>query len=183
MQTRDLLASLGSPVSIEDMTDYIVRSLNDAYRAVIDGVNARDNSTTFDNLLKKLLIQELSITVVQQKTPAQLTALSAQARPNYNNNKPRPAQLLGQSNQRPGNCKPFFGKCQWCNVNHMLWMFCVFPRLSHMLTINLYYVGYSADQHAYLCLDPTTGKIYTSHLAKPKQAHSNHSKSRNLNPK
>jgi len=24
------------------------------------------------------------------------------------------------------------------------------------------FVGYSADQHAYLCLDPTTGKIYTS---------------------
>ena len=24
------------------------------------------------------------------------------------------------------------------------------------------FVGYSTDQHAYLCLDPTTGKIYTS---------------------
>jgi len=41
-------------------------------------------------------------------------------RPNYNN-KPRPAQLPAQSNQRPGNRKPFLDKCQWCNVRgHVL---------------------------------------------------------------
>lgn len=98
-QTGDLLASLGSPVSIEDMTDYIVRSLYDSYCAGIDGVNARDNSITFDDLLEKLLIQELSITVVQQHTPARLTALNAQARPNYNNNKPTlPSSLDNQIN-------------------------------------------------------------------------------------
>ena len=28
------------------------------------------------------------------------------------------------------------------------------------------FVGYSADQHAYLCLDPTTGRIYTSRHVK-----------------
>jgi histone deacetylase 1/2 len=28
------------------------------------------------------------------------------------------------------------------------------------------FVGYSADQHAYLCLDPSTGKIYTSRHVK-----------------
>ena len=28
------------------------------------------------------------------------------------------------------------------------------------------FVGYSADQHAYLCLDPTAGKIYTSRHVK-----------------
>jgi len=42
-QIGDLLASLGSSVSIEDMTDYILRGLDDGYRVVIDGVNARDN--------------------------------------------------------------------------------------------------------------------------------------------
>jgi len=110
-QTGDLLASLGSPVSIEDMTDYILHDLDDGYRSVIDGVNARDNPITFDDLLEKLLIQELSIAVVQQQTPAPLTALNAQVRPNYNN-KPHPAQLLAQSNQRPRNRKPFLGKCQ-----------------------------------------------------------------------
>jgi len=119
-QTCDLLASLGSPVSIEDMTDYILRDLDDGYRSVIDGMNARDNPITFDDLLQKLLIQELSIVVVQQQTPAPLTALNAQVRPNYNN-KLRPGQLPAQSNQCPGNRKPFLGKCQWCNVRgHVL---------------------------------------------------------------
>lgn len=47
------------------MTDYILRGLDDDYRAVIDGVNVRDNPITFDDLLEKLLIQELSIDVVQ----------------------------------------------------------------------------------------------------------------------
>ena len=81
-QTADLLASLGSPISVEDMTDHVLRGLDDGYRAVIDGVNARDTPITFDDLLEKLLIQELSITAVQQQTPAPLTALNAQARPN-----------------------------------------------------------------------------------------------------
>jgi len=64
---------------------------------------------------------ELSIADVQQQTPAPLTALNIQARPNYNNKKPRPAHLSAQSNQRPGNRKPFLGKCQWCNVKgHVL---------------------------------------------------------------
>jgi len=64
-QTGDFLATLGSHVSIEDMTDYILRSIDNAYGAVINGVNARDNSITFDDLLEKLLIQELSIAVVR----------------------------------------------------------------------------------------------------------------------
>jgi len=65
----DLLALLRSPVSIEDMTDYILRGLDDGYRAVNDGVNAKDNPITFDDLLEKLLIQVLSIVDVQQIDP------------------------------------------------------------------------------------------------------------------
>jgi len=119
-QTCDLLASLGLPVSIEDMTDYILRSLDDGYRYVIDGVNTRDNPITFDDLLEKLLIQELSIVAVQQQTPVPLLALNAQVRPNYKN-KSRPAQLPAQSNQRPRIRKPILGKCQWCDVRgHVL---------------------------------------------------------------
>ena len=59
-QTTDLLASLGSLVSVEDMTDHVLRGLDDGYRAVIDGVNARDTAILFDDLLEKLLIHELS---------------------------------------------------------------------------------------------------------------------------
>jgi hypothetical protein len=97
-QTGDLLASLGSPVSIEDMTDYILRGLDDGYRVIIDRVNGRDNSITFDDLLEKLLIQELSIAAVQQQSPAPLTDLNAHARPNYDNNRALPIFLHNQIN-------------------------------------------------------------------------------------
>ncbi|PNX54561.1 hypothetical protein L195_g048181, partial [Trifolium pratense] len=117
-QTADLLASLGSPVSVEDMTDHVLRGLDDGYRAVIDGVNARDTPITFDDLLEKLLIQELSLVAAQTQTPAPLTALNAQTRPN---NKPRSGQYFAQSNQRTNNRKPFLGRCQWCNIKgHVL---------------------------------------------------------------
>jgi len=97
-QTGDLLASLGSLVSIEDMADYSLRSLDDGYRFVIDGVNARDNPITFDDLLEKLLIQELSIATVQQQTPAPLTALNAQVRPTTTTNRALPSSLHNQIN-------------------------------------------------------------------------------------
>jgi len=132
-QTDDLLASLGSPVSIEDMTYYILRGLDDGYCAVIDAVNAMDNSITFDDLL----IHELSIAVVQQQTPAPLTILNAQARSNYNNNKLRPAKLPAQSNQRPGNRKPFLGKCQWCNVKGYVLSQCRAFRQQHLVPLHL----------------------------------------------
>jgi hypothetical protein len=67
------------------MTDHVLRGLDDGYRAVIDGVNARDTPITFDDLLEKLLIQELSIVAAQRQTPALVTALNAQTQPNYNN--------------------------------------------------------------------------------------------------
>ena len=119
-QTTYLLASLGSPISAEDMTDHVLRGLDGGYRAVIDGVNSRDTPITFDDLLKKLLIQELSIVAAQRQPPSPLTALNAQARPTYND-KSRSGQFPAQSTQRPGNRKPFLGRCQWCNVKgHVL---------------------------------------------------------------
>ncbi|WVZ07936.1 hypothetical protein V8G54_021282 [Vigna mungo] len=66
-QTANLLASLGSPVSVEEMTDHVLRGLDDGYRAVIDGVNARDTPILFYDLLKKLLIQELSLVAAQRQ--------------------------------------------------------------------------------------------------------------------
>ncbi|KAL6556414.1 hypothetical protein OROGR_005702 [Orobanche gracilis] len=121
-QTSDLLASLGSPVPTEDMTDHILRGLDDGYRAVIDGVNARDTPIAFDELLEKLLIQELSLVAAQRQPPAPLTALNAQARPSYNNNnKSRSGQFSVQPNSHNGTRKPFLGRCQWCNVKgHIL---------------------------------------------------------------
>ncbi|KAF1892876.1 hypothetical protein Lal_00043235 [Lupinus albus] len=60
-QTTDLLASLSSHVYVEDMTDHVLRGHGDGYKAVIDDVNARDIPISFDDLLEKLLIQELSV--------------------------------------------------------------------------------------------------------------------------
>ncbi|WVY96943.1 hypothetical protein V8G54_029094 [Vigna mungo] len=43
------------------------------------------------------------------------------------------------------------------------------PYANHKLapkSVMCVFVGYSADQHAYLCLDPTTGRIYTSRYVK-----------------
>ncbi|KHN32824.1 hypothetical protein glysoja_024183 [Glycine soja] len=119
-QTADLLASLGSPVSVEDMTDYVLHGLDDGYRAIIDAVNARDTPINFDDLHERLLIQELSIGAAQRQTPAPLTALNAQARPN-SNDKSRHGQNPAQSTQRTGTRKPFLGRCQWCNIKgHVL---------------------------------------------------------------
>ncbi|CAJ2655908.1 unnamed protein product [Trifolium pratense] len=128
-QTADLLASLGSAVSVEDMTDHVLRGLDDGYRAVIDGVNARDTPITFDDLLEKLLIQELSLAAAQRQSPAPVTALHAQAR--STNNKPRPSQAPAPTNQRPGDRKPFLGRCQWCNTKGHVLADCQLFRTQH----------------------------------------------------
>ncbi|WVY90850.1 hypothetical protein V8G54_036364 [Vigna mungo] len=95
-QIVDLLASLGFPVFVEDMTDCVLRSLDNGYRVVIDDVNARD-------------------TVL-----APMTALNAQARPDHYD-KTRSRQFFASSTSRPDNRKLFLGCCQWCNVKgHVL---------------------------------------------------------------
>ncbi|CAJ2630669.1 unnamed protein product [Trifolium pratense] len=72
-QTADLLASLGSAVSVEDMTDH-ARSTN---------------------------------------------------------NKPRPSQAPAPTNQRPGDRKPFLGRCQWCNTKGHVLADCQLFRTQH----------------------------------------------------
>ncbi|WVZ16395.1 hypothetical protein V8G54_009377 [Vigna mungo] len=114
-QTAYLLASLGSLVSIEDMTDRVLCGLDDGYRVVIDGVNARNTPILFYDLLEKLLIQELSLVVAQRQVSVPMTALNAQTRPNHYD-KTRSRQFFASSTSRPDNRKPFLGRCQWCNV-------------------------------------------------------------------
>ncbi|WVZ15231.1 hypothetical protein V8G54_012797 [Vigna mungo] len=117
-QTANLLASLGSPVFVEDMTDHVLRGLDNGYRAVIDGVNARDTPILFYDLLEKLLIQELSLVAAQRQLPTPMTALNAQTRPNHYD-KTRSRQFSASSSSR--NHKLFLGQCQWCNVKgHVL---------------------------------------------------------------
>lgn len=51
----DLLASIGHPLSDEDITDQVLRGLDDTYRPVVEGVNARDTPIAFEELHEKLV--------------------------------------------------------------------------------------------------------------------------------
>lgn len=117
--TADLLASLGHPVSEEDFTDHVLRGLDAAYRPVIEGINARDSSLSFEDLLEKLRMQEFAIASAQTHSPSPVTALTAQTRPNrsdYRSQKNAPSG--GSKNSGP---KPFLGKCQYCDIRgHVL---------------------------------------------------------------
>ncbi|WVZ08380.1 hypothetical protein V8G54_021726 [Vigna mungo] len=84
----DLLASIGHSVSVEDVTDHVLRGLDETFKPVIDGVNARDNPIAFDELHEKLLQHELHLKTTHQITLGPTTALTAQAKPNKP--KPRP---------------------------------------------------------------------------------------------
>ncbi|XP_020218797.1 uncharacterized protein LOC109802021 [Cajanus cajan] len=183
-QTVDLLASLGSPVSVEDMTDHVLRGLDDGYRAVIDGVNARDTAILFDDLLEKLLIQEISLVVAQRQVPTPMTALNAQARPNsvwaifcIIHFTPWQSQTVSWSLsvvQCQGSCSVSVSHLQTaapCGATHHVTNDLANLALHHLYTgpDSLFMgngSGYSADQHAYLCLNPTTGRIYTSRHVK-----------------
>ncbi|XP_047312638.1 protein ARABIDILLO 1-like [Impatiens glandulifera] len=79
IQVADLLASFGSTFSVEDMTDHVLRNLDNNYRAIIDGVDARDTTVPFDDLIEKLLIQELSLIAIQR--PSNQSEYRATPRP------------------------------------------------------------------------------------------------------
>ncbi|WVY92541.1 hypothetical protein V8G54_031629 [Vigna mungo] len=85
----DLLASIGHSVSVEDVTDHILRGLDETFKPVIDGFNARDNPIAFDELHEKLLQHELHLKTTHQITLGPTTTLTAQAKPNKP--KPRPS--------------------------------------------------------------------------------------------
>ena len=63
-----------------------------------------------------------------------MIALHAHARPNHYD-KTRSGQFLASSTSRPGNRKPFLGRCQWCNVKGHVLSQCLtfkqqYPRVS-----------------------------------------------------
>ena len=78
--TADMLASIGSPVNQEDLTDIVLRGLDDNYKSVIDAVNARDDPISFEALLERLIHRELAITAAARHLPPPATALVAQSR-------------------------------------------------------------------------------------------------------
>lgn len=57
----DLLASLGAPISQEDLIKSILKGLDSAYQSVIDEVNNRETSISFHELHEKLILKELDL--------------------------------------------------------------------------------------------------------------------------
>ena len=66
----DRLASMGKPMDHEDIIDKVLQGLEyDTYKPVIDAVNARDTSISFEELHEKLITRELATKTISQPTP------------------------------------------------------------------------------------------------------------------
>ncbi|CAJ2634258.1 unnamed protein product [Trifolium pratense] len=89
----------------------------------------RQDRLIYGAILTTLSDEELSLAAAQHQSPAPVTALHAQAR--STNNKPRPSQAPAPTNQRPGDRKPFLGRCQWCNIKGHVLADCQLFRTQH----------------------------------------------------
>lgn len=124
-QCTDKLAAMEKPMDNEDIVDKIRTGLDyEAYKPIIDAVNARDTAISFEELHEKLITREIIVNKQHDATPISMfpaTAIYARFRtPTVNNKQPWAAQppLLPtprqQSPARPQ--RPYLGKCQWCRV-------------------------------------------------------------------
>lgn len=68
----DHLAALGKSVDHEDLIDHVLAGLDESYKSVIDAVNGRDNSISFEELHEKLINKEL--TIQQRRSDSSLSA-------------------------------------------------------------------------------------------------------------
>lgn len=125
----DELDALEKPLDQEDLIEKILDGLNDEYQSVIDVVNGRETTISFDELHEKLINKELTL---QQKTgPSHLLAT---ANPTYTRTKSGPSNnRLSSFSPKTGQVaqkltpegrvlpRPFLGRCQWCNTKgHVL---------------------------------------------------------------
>lgn len=63
----DLLASLESPISVKDMIDHFLHTLDKGNIAVIGGVNARNTLITFDGLLRTFSFKNFSLLLLRDR--------------------------------------------------------------------------------------------------------------------
>eukprot|EP00261_Vitis_vinifera_P039100 XP_019080343.1 PREDICTED: uncharacterized protein LOC109123832 [Vitis vinifera] len=62
IKTRaDELAALGKPLDQEDLIEKVLEGLDENYQSIIDVVNGRDSTISFDELHEKLINKELSL--------------------------------------------------------------------------------------------------------------------------
>ncbi|KAL5716354.1 hypothetical protein ACHQM5_018063 [Ranunculus cassubicifolius] len=133
----DELALLGATVKPEDIVEKVLECLDDSYRGVVDAINARDTTISFEQLHEKLINRELTIKAqsaqpVLGSFPASAHATSSRPynnhQPRYNNYHPhsnRNIHLPKSVNNSPSTnnynnnftgSRPFLGKCQWCHT-------------------------------------------------------------------
>ncbi|RVW74761.1 Retrovirus-related Pol polyprotein from transposon RE2 [Vitis vinifera] len=62
IKTRaDELVALGKPLDQEDLIEKVLEGLDENYQSIIDAVNGRDSTISFDELHEKLINKELSL--------------------------------------------------------------------------------------------------------------------------
>ena len=119
----DELAALGKPLDHEDLIEKILEGLDEQYQSVIDAVNGRDTTISFDELHEKLINKELSLRNMSSSSllpaSAHPTNVRSKRPPWPANNKPQTALAHPQNttNNRDNRlARPFLGRCQWCST-------------------------------------------------------------------
>ncbi|KAL6328776.1 hypothetical protein AAG906_003793 [Vitis piasezkii] len=132
IKTRaDELAALGKPLDQEDLIEKVLEGLDENYQSIIDAVNGRDSTISFDELHEKLINKELSLRnkISPSPLPASAHATNVRSTPwSVTNRTPRlpgstSAPTQGIIRNSPTNtrdnrppARPFLGRCQWCST-------------------------------------------------------------------
>ncbi|KAL6320072.1 hypothetical protein AAG906_004470 [Vitis piasezkii] len=81
IKTRaDELAALGKPLDQEDLIEKVLEGLDENYQSIIDAVNGRDSTISFDELHEKLINKELSLRNKISSSPLQASAHATNVR-------------------------------------------------------------------------------------------------------
>lgn len=115
------LASLGKPYEEDVLIEKILEQLNDSdYDSIVQAMQTRETTISFDELHEKLLNRELSI--AHKAAPLMYPATANYAtKPGYKgrqhsqppSSKPLLPTPVSQDSSKPQS-KPYLGKCQWC---------------------------------------------------------------------
>lgn len=125
----DELAVLGKPLDQEDLIEKILDELDDEYQSVIDAVNGRETTISFDELHEKLINKELTLQQKSGPSPLPTTAnpTNTKTKSGLHNNRFSsfsPKTSHGEQKLPPDgrfSPRPFLGRCQWCSTKgHVL---------------------------------------------------------------
>ncbi|KAL6330019.1 hypothetical protein AAG906_039934 [Vitis piasezkii] len=128
-QLKDHLKT--SPKVLSPLQTTLLEGLDENYQSIIDAVNGRDSTISFDELHEKLINKELSLRnkISPSPLPASAHATNVRSTPwSVTNRTPRlpgstSAPTQGIIRNSPTNtrdnrppARPFLGRCQWCST-------------------------------------------------------------------